>query len=67
VLIEGFAIRGIEDEGFTISNQGLVIHLPAAAIGLVAAIRASPDGVHPEHLGAASFANHSIVRDASLR
>ena len=34
--------------------------LPAAAVGLVPAGRAAPDGVHPEHLGAAAFAEHFV-------
>src|SRR5260221_5517960 len=34
--------------------------LPAAAVGLVPAGRAAPDGVHPEHLGAAALAEDLV-------
>src|SRR4029453_5686724 len=37
---------------------------PSAAIGLVAADGATPDGVHPEHPGAAPLANHRVLRGA---
>jgi hypothetical protein len=37
--------------------QGFKAHfLPSAAVGLEAALRAAPNGVHAEHLGAAALA-----------
>jgi len=63
---EGSTDEGFTDEGFTISDQWLAIQLPPAAISLITAIRASPDRVHPKHLGTASLTDHRVVRRVPL-
>ena len=50
--------------GVTLSWSKVSIAITTHTVGLEAARRAAPDGVHAEHLGAASLAEHFVVAGA---